>query len=145
MDLRRGLCHSNWMESDGKMAGAIRTESLEITAKILSRVAELDEFKGTWRAIGRIAPDRLSSLRRVATIESLLLARHLPRDDRARLLETVRSAWFHEIFDPDVLDELLELPSEGANAVTYHQGQVGLSSLLVARDLNMNFLTLFSK
>ncbi len=31
----------------------------------------LNEFKGTWRAIGRIAPERLSSLRRVATIESI--------------------------------------------------------------------------
>src|SRR5262249_4077664 len=30
-----------------------------------------DEFKGAWRAIGRIAPERLSGLRRVATIESV--------------------------------------------------------------------------
>ena len=30
-----------------------------------------DEFKGAWRAIGRIAPDRLSGLRRVVTIESI--------------------------------------------------------------------------
>jgi Fic family protein len=53
------------------MTGAIRSESLEITAEILARVADLDEFKGAWRAIGRIAPDRLSSLRRVATVESV--------------------------------------------------------------------------
>jgi Fic family protein len=63
------------METDGKLdetAGdSIRPESLKITAEILARVAELDEFKGAWRAIGRIAPDRLSSLRRVATIESV--------------------------------------------------------------------------
>lgn len=45
--------------------------SPKITPKILARVAELDEFKGAWQAIGRIAPDRLSSLRRVATIESV--------------------------------------------------------------------------
>ena len=43
----------------------------KITPEILARVAEIDEFKGAWQAIGRIAPDRLSSLRRVATIESV--------------------------------------------------------------------------
>ena len=45
--------------------------SLRITPKILSLIAEIDEFKGAWRAIGRIAPERLSGLRRVATIESI--------------------------------------------------------------------------
>lgn len=45
--------------------------TLNITPEILSLIAEIDEFKGAWRAIGRIAPERLSSLRRVATIESI--------------------------------------------------------------------------
>ena len=45
--------------------------ALRITPRILSLIAEIDEFKGAWRAIGRIAPDRLTSLRRVATIESI--------------------------------------------------------------------------
>ena len=39
--------------------------------EILLLIAEIDEFKGAWRAIGRIAPKRLSRLRRVATIESI--------------------------------------------------------------------------
>jgi Fic family protein len=34
-------------------------------------VARLDEFKGAWRATDRLAPERLSGLRRVATIESI--------------------------------------------------------------------------
>ena len=42
-----------------------------ITPEVLSLIAEIDEFKGAWRAIGRIAPERLSSLRHVATIESI--------------------------------------------------------------------------
>ncbi len=46
-------------------------DSLTITPEILSLIAELDEFKGAWRALGRLAPDRLSALRRVATIESV--------------------------------------------------------------------------
>jgi Fic family protein len=45
--------------------------TLRITPEVLSLIAEIDEFKGAWRAIGRIAPERLSGLRRVATIESI--------------------------------------------------------------------------
>ena len=49
----------------------IRTDSLQITTDILSLIAGIDEFKGAWRALGTLAPDRLSALRRVATIESI--------------------------------------------------------------------------
>lgn len=49
----------------------IRTHALTITPAILKLIAEIDEFKGAWSAIGRISPDRLTALRRVATIESI--------------------------------------------------------------------------
>jgi Fic family protein len=49
----------------------LNAATLRITPEMLSLIAEIDEFKGAWRAIGRIAPERLSSLRRVATIESI--------------------------------------------------------------------------
>ena len=49
----------------------IQTDSLKITPEILGLIAELDEFKGAWRALGTLAPERLSALRRVATIESI--------------------------------------------------------------------------
>ena len=49
----------------------LNTATVRITPEILSLIAEIDEFKGAWRAIGRIAPERLSGLRRVATIESV--------------------------------------------------------------------------
>jgi len=49
----------------------IQTDSLQITPEILGLIAELDEFKGAWRALGTLAPERLSALRRVATIESI--------------------------------------------------------------------------
>jgi Fic family protein len=45
--------------------------TLKITNEILALIATLDEFKGAWQAIGRIAPERLSNLRHVATIESI--------------------------------------------------------------------------
>ena len=49
----------------------IRTDTLAITPKTLKLIAEIDEFKGAWTAIGRISPERLTALRRVATIESI--------------------------------------------------------------------------
>src|SRR5882724_10157381 len=49
----------------------IRADSLGITPEILALIAEIDEFKGAWRALGTLAPERLSALRRVATIESI--------------------------------------------------------------------------
>lgn len=49
----------------------IQTHSLLITPAILSTIAAIDEFKGAWRALGSLAPERLSALRRVATIESI--------------------------------------------------------------------------
>ena len=48
-----------------------RTHSLQISREILQLIARIDEFKGAWRALGSLAPDRLSALRRVATIESI--------------------------------------------------------------------------
>lgn len=49
----------------------IRADTLQITTEILNLIAELDEFKGAWKALGSIAPNRLSALKRVATIESI--------------------------------------------------------------------------
>jgi Fic family protein len=49
----------------------LRPDTLQITPEILNLIARIDEFKGAWRALGTLAPDRLSALRRVATIESI--------------------------------------------------------------------------
>ena len=49
----------------------INTTTLEITPELLNLIAEIDEFKGSWKALGTLAPERLSALRRVATIESV--------------------------------------------------------------------------
>jgi Fic family protein len=49
----------------------ILTDSIQITPELLSLISELDEFKGAWRALGTLAPERLKALRHVATIESI--------------------------------------------------------------------------
>lgn len=54
-----------------KIGFMFRTDSLHITPEILGLVARIDEFKGAWRALGKLAPERLLALRRVATIESI--------------------------------------------------------------------------
>ncbi|ELR98259.1 hypothetical protein [Gloeocapsa sp. PCC 73106] len=49
----------------------MNTENLIITNEILQLVAEIDEFKGSWKTLGTLAPERLAVLKRVATIESI--------------------------------------------------------------------------
>ena len=49
----------------------LRTDTLRITPDILNLIARIDEFKGAWRSLGTLAPDRLAALRRVATVESI--------------------------------------------------------------------------
>lgn len=49
----------------------INIESIQITLEVLTLIAEIDEFKGAWRALGTLAPERLKALRHVATVESI--------------------------------------------------------------------------
>ncbi len=53
------------------LAPMIRSHAVQISPEILNLIAGIDEFKGAWRALGSLAPDRLSALLRVATIESI--------------------------------------------------------------------------
>src|ERR1700735_5651550 len=45
--------------------------NIVITPEILKLIAEVDEFKGSWKVIETLAPEKLTSLRRIATIESV--------------------------------------------------------------------------
>ena len=49
----------------------IKTDTIQITPELLTLLSEIDEFKGAWRALGSLAPERLNALRRIATIESV--------------------------------------------------------------------------
>jgi len=46
-------------------------QSLTITPELLRLITEIDEFKGTWRVQSAQSPQRLQTLRHVATIESI--------------------------------------------------------------------------
>lgn len=49
----------------------IDIEKITITPEILNIIGEIDEFKGIWQLLGKMAPDRLLALKKVATIESI--------------------------------------------------------------------------
>jgi Fic family protein len=49
----------------------VGTDTILVTQELLALLSEVDEFKGAWRALGSIAPERLNALRRVATVESI--------------------------------------------------------------------------
>jgi Fic family protein len=49
----------------------MKTDTILITSELLALLSEIDEFKGAWRALGTLAPERLKALRQVATIESI--------------------------------------------------------------------------
>lgn len=55
----------------GEVLGVITLDTLNITPEMLRRIAQIDEFKGAWKALGSLAPERLTALRRMATIESV--------------------------------------------------------------------------
>jgi Fic family protein len=61
---------ANWVFL-GIFINMLNTKTLSITPELLGLVASIDEFKGAWRAIGTLAPERLLELRKVATIESI--------------------------------------------------------------------------
>ncbi len=49
----------------------IRIEGFVITPEMLKYITELDEFKAQWQFLGGLSPERLSNLKKVATIESI--------------------------------------------------------------------------
>lgn len=49
----------------------IHIHSIIITPEMLQLIAEIDGFKGVWQLMGRLAPEKLQALKKVATIESI--------------------------------------------------------------------------
>ncbi len=49
----------------------LNTDNITITPNVLALIAQIDEFKGAWRALTSLAPERLLALRRIATVESV--------------------------------------------------------------------------
>lgn len=59
------------MEMEVCLRRAMPPPHIQPSNEMLRLIASIDEFKGEWRAVESIKPERLRSLRRVATIESI--------------------------------------------------------------------------
>ena len=138
----------------------LRTDTLQITPEILSLVARIDEFKGAWRALGMLAPDRLSALRRVATIESIGSSTRIEgsklsdreverllsnlkihsfetRDEQevagyAELMELVFTSWQHIPFNENHIKQLHQILLQHSEKDARHRGQYKTNSNSVA-------------
>ena len=129
----------------------LQPDTLRITPEILRLIARIDEFKGAWRALGALAPERLLALRRVATIESIgsstriegskLTDREVERllsnltiqsfDTRdeqevagyAELMDLVFSSWQHIPFDENHIKQLHQILLRHSEKDANHRGQ----------------------
>ena len=137
-----------------------QTNTIQITPEILALVARIDEFKGAWRALGTLAPERLSALRRVATIESIgsstriegskltdreveqLLAnleikRFDTRDEQevagyAQVMDVVFNAWLDIPFIENYIKQLHQILLQHSEKDAWHRGQYKTNTNSVA-------------
>ena len=137
-----------------------RTDTFHISPEILRLIARIDEFKGAWRALGSLAPDRLTALRRVATIESigsstriegskltdreveklfsnLAIQTFETRDEQevagyAELMDLVFSSWRDIPFNENHLKQLHQILLHHSQKDARHRGQYKTHSNSVA-------------
>src|ERR1700687_3602901 len=109
----------------------IQADSLRITPEILAVIAEIDEFKGAWRALGTLAPERLSALRRVATIESIgsstrIEGSKLSDREVEKLLASLEIKSFHTRDEQEVAGyaETMELIFQSWHEITLTENHV---------------------
>ena len=109
----------------------IQATTLKITPEILGFIAELDEFKGAWRALGTLAPERLSALRRVATIESIgsstrIEGSKLSDREIEKLLSNLEIKSFHTRDEQEVAGyaETMELIFQSWDEITLTENHV---------------------
>lgn len=138
----------------------LRPDTLQITPEILRLIAGIDEFKGAWRALGKLAPDRLSALRRVATIESIGSSTRIEgsrlsdrdvdkllsnltiqlfetRDEQevagyAELMDLVFNSWQDIPFNESHIKQLHQILLRHSEKDTRHRGQYKTNSNSVA-------------
>src|SRR6202451_118621 len=109
----------------------IRTGTLQITPEILNLIAGLAEFKGAWQALGTLPPERLSALRRVATIESIgsstrIEGSKLSDREVEKLLASLEIKSFHSRDEQEVAGyaETMELIFQSRDEITLTENHV---------------------
>ena len=138
----------------------LNIQTIFISQAILQLITRVDEFKGAWRALGTLAPERLRALRRVATIESIgsstriegsqltdrqveqLLAKleiksFETRDEQevagyAELMEVIFSSWEHIPISENYIKQLHGMLLTHSSKDHWHRGQYKTTSNSVA-------------
>lgn len=110
---------------------AIKSQTIEITPEILNFIAEINEFRGAWRALGTLAPERLSALRRVATIESIgsstrIEGSQLSNSDIEKLLLNLELKSFASRDEQEVAGyaEVMELVYQSSEHISLTEGHI---------------------
>lgn len=113
------------------MGMSLNTAVIQITPEILSLIAEIDEFKGEWKALGTLAPERLSALRRVATIESIgsstrIEGSKLSDSDVDKLLSNIEIKQFETRDEQEVAGyaETIQTVFDSAAAITLTENHI---------------------
>ncbi len=109
----------------------MKVETLNITTEILGLIAEIDEFKGAWRALGTLAPERLNALRHVATIESIgsstrIEGSKLSDKDVEKLLSNLQIKSFDTRDEQEVAGyaEVMELIFQSWSDITFSENHI---------------------
>lgn len=138
----------------------MKSDTLQITPEVLTLIARIDEFKGAWRALGTLAPERLLALRKVATIESIGSSTRIEgsrlndrevekllsnlsrqsfdtRDEQevagyAELMDLVFSAWQDIPFNENYIKQLHQILLRHSEKDTRHRGKYKTTSNSVA-------------
>jgi Fic family protein len=104
---------------------------LEVTEQLLRSIAEIDEFKGRWAALGNLAPERLSALRRIATIESVgsstrIEGAKLTDDEVEKLLSGLDIRSFRSRDEQEVAGyaELMEMIFESYREIPWSENHI---------------------
>ena len=109
----------------------IRIHSLKITPNILSLIAEIDEFKGTWKSLGLLEPERLLALKKVATIESIGSSTRIEGSDLSdrdveKLLSNLKIKLFKTRNEQEVAGyaELMELIFQSWESIRINENHI---------------------
>ena len=129
----------------------LNTNNIAITPDLLALIAQIDEFKGAWRALGLLAPERLLALRRVATVESVASSTRIegsklsnaevdallsnikvkkftPRDEQevagyAEVMELLFASWEHIPFNENHIQQLHRDLLRYSDKDAHHRGR----------------------
>ena len=86
---------------------SMQYHQINITDSILKTISEIDEFKGTWTFLKRLTPDKLTNLRKTATIESVgsstrIEGVKLSDSEVEKLLSGIKAHQFHSRDEEEV-------------------------------------------